>query len=84
MDSVLSQNTKYHILQTIVNDGSPDHSRDILSKYEHLPNVEIINQENQGFSGARNAGLKVIKVLKASTSHSWIPMIYSRLAALMS
>ncbi len=61
MDSVLSQNTKYHILQTIVNDGSPDHSRDILSKYEHLPNVEIINQENQGFSGARNAGLKVIK-----------------------
>lgn len=61
VESVLSQNSRYNILLTIVNDGSPDGTRDILRKYEHLPNVEIIDQENKGFSGARNTGLKVIK-----------------------
>lgn len=61
VDSVLSQTTHYHVLLTIVNDGSPDRTREILSKYENLPNVEIIDQENRGFSGARNAALKCIK-----------------------
>lgn len=61
VESVLSQNSRYNIMLTIVNDGSPDGTRDILRKYEHLPNVEIIDQENKGFSGARNTGLKVIK-----------------------
>ena len=61
VNSVLSQNSKYHVLLTIVNDGSPDRSREILRNYEHLPHVEIIDQENRGLSGARNAGLEVIK-----------------------
>ncbi len=61
VDSVLSQNTHYRIFLTIVNDGSPDRTREILRKYENTQNVEIIDQENRGFSGARNAALKVIK-----------------------
>lgn len=61
VDSVLSQSTHYRILLTIVNDGSPDRTREILRKYENIQNVEIIDQENKGFSGARNAALKVIK-----------------------
>lgn len=61
MESVLSQDTRYNILLTVVNDGSPDGTRDLLRKYENLPQVEIIDQENRGFSGARNAGLRVIK-----------------------
>ncbi len=61
IDSVLSQDTHYRILLTVVNDGSPDGTRDILRKYEDLPHVEIIDQENRGLSGARNTGLRVIK-----------------------
>lgn len=61
VESVLNQKTHYSILLTIVNDGSPDGTRDILCKYENLPNVEIIDQENKGFSGARNTALNVLK-----------------------
>ncbi len=61
MDSVVSQKTQYSFCVTVVNDGSPDNSRQLLRKYEHLPNVEIIDQENKGFSGARNAALKYLR-----------------------
>lgn len=61
IDSILRQETKYSYLITIINDGSPDNSRNLLNKYEGITNVEIIDQENKGFSGARNRGLKNIK-----------------------
>lgn len=61
INSILSQSTKYTYLVTIVNDGSPDRSREILTKYEGNKNIEIIDQENRGFSGARNRGFKTIK-----------------------
>lgn len=61
VDSILSQDTRYRIFLTIVNDGSPDRTREILRKYENLPNVEIIDQENKGHSGARNTALRVIR-----------------------
>lgn len=61
VESILSQQTKYRFLLTIVNDGSPDRSRTIVSKYENRENVEIIDQENRGFSGARNAALAHIR-----------------------
>ena len=62
MDSVVLNPTKkytYHI--TVINDGSTDMTGEILQKYEHYPNVEIITQANKGFSGARNTGLSCIK-----------------------
>ena len=45
----------------VINDGSPDDSREKLRKYEGLDNVVIIDQKNRGLSGARNSGLKHIK-----------------------
>lgn len=45
-----------------VNDGSTDSSLAVLKKYAHkYNNVQIINQENRGLSGARNVGLAHIK-----------------------
>jgi O-antigen biosynthesis protein len=38
----------------VVNDGSTDDTRSILSRF---PNVRVIHQENLGLSAARNAGL---------------------------
>lgn len=63
LDSVLSQETEYSYLITIVNDGSIDHTLDIINSYysRYPDRIEVINQENKGFSGARNAGLKVLK-----------------------
>lgn len=42
-----------------VNDGSPDHSDVILERYAQMDSrIQIIRQENQGLSGARNRGLE--------------------------
>ena len=57
VDSILAQETKYNFFVTIINDGSKDRTREILRKYESFCNVRIIDQENCGHSGARNAGL---------------------------
>ena len=42
-----------------INDGTPDKSAEIArhAAYEH-PGIRVIDQENQGLSGARNAGLE--------------------------
>lgn len=61
MESIVNQQTKYKFLVVVINDGSPDGSREKLRKYEELDNVIIIDQKNRGFSGARNTGLKHIK-----------------------
>lgn len=61
IESILSQKTRYSYFITIINDGSIDNSRKLLGRYEHIPNIEIIDQKNRGLSGARNRGLQVIK-----------------------
>lgn len=61
IDSVLNQVTRYRFLTTIINDGSTDTSRKKLEKYVNLAHVEIIDQKNRGFSGARNTGLQNIR-----------------------
>lgn len=58
LDSILSQETKYSFMVTIVNDGSPDNSLAIARRYEADSRVQIICQENRGLSGARNAALR--------------------------
>jgi glycosyltransferase involved in cell wall biosynthesis len=46
----------------IVNDGTPDNSMNIVTEFAGLyPNLTIINQKNEGLSGARNKGLKTAK-----------------------
>ena len=41
----------------VVNDGSTDDSRNILSRYERVSRVRVIDQDNAGVSAARNRGL---------------------------
>lgn len=61
IDSILEQHTQYRYLITVVNDGSKDSTRENLKGYESLTNVEIIDQDNKGYSGARNTALNHIK-----------------------
>lgn len=60
LDSVFTQRTKYRFLVVAVNDGSTDNTKNILNSYKNKNNLLIIHQENKGFSGARNAGLRII------------------------
>jgi glycosyltransferase involved in cell wall biosynthesis len=57
MDSILNQKTKYKLQIIVVNDGSTDSTGLILNKYRNDKRIEIITQENKGFSGARNSGI---------------------------
>lgn len=64
--SVASQITHYQTLITIVNDGSTDGTARILDGLSKKiggggTEVEVITQENKGFSGARNIAMKVLK-----------------------
>ena len=58
LDSV--ENQTYKDMEVIcVNDGSTDNSPEILEKHAKKDKrIKVINQENQGVSKARNAGMK--------------------------
>lgn len=60
LDSVLAQ--PYPNIRIVcVDDGSPDHSIDILRAYEtKYSNVHVIRQENSGVSAARNTGIDYV------------------------
>lgn len=58
LDSIVNQTYK-NIEVICVNDGSPDNSDDIVKKYaEKDERIILINQKNQGLSGARNTGIQ--------------------------
>lgn len=62
-DSFINK-SEHHILFEVifVNDGSTDGSLAILHKFqEEYDFVKIINQENQGLSGARNSGMQAVE-----------------------
>ena len=61
LDSVLEQDIPLEQMEVIcVNDGSPDNSADIAREYiKEYPNtIVVLDQENQGPSGARNNGMR--------------------------
>ena len=59
LDSLIAQDLpqeEYEII--VVNDGSTDNSKEIAKQYaDNYSNIILINQENQGLSGARNTGI---------------------------
>ena len=61
LESIFSQLTSLQneVEVIVVNDGTPDNSMTIVNGYRKYNNLRIINQENQGLSAARNAGLKI-------------------------
>ena len=54
IESVVAQ-THSHLEVIVVDDGSPDDTSDVASRY---PRVRCIRQENQGLSAARNTGIR--------------------------
>ena len=61
LDSVTGQS--YQNIEIIcVNDGSPDGSEQIVAEYMKKDSrIVLINQKNQGLSGARNTGIEAAK-----------------------
>ena len=63
LDSIYNQNLNNDEFEVIiVNDGSKDHSQQVIEDYlQKTSNAILINQQNQGVSQARNNGLSVAK-----------------------
>ena len=65
LDSVINQTIGFedNVQLILVNDGSPDNSKDICLDYAHKypNNIVYLEQENAGQATARNNGLKHIK-----------------------
>lgn len=70
-----------------VNDGSTDHSREMLEVWEtKFPQMKVIDRENGGLSAARNTGLEVVKgdYVVFVDSDDWVELnMLSRLAAMV-
>lgn len=76
LESVVKQ-TYDNIEIICVNDGTKDSSRKILEKYAQLySRITIVDQENQGLSGARNTGLRNVhgKYVMFVDSDDWIEL----------
>ncbi|MBC7641840.1 MAG: glycosyltransferase family 2 protein [Flavobacterium sp.] len=74
MDSVVNQTHK-NLEIIAVNDGSTDQSLTILEQYKKSDDrIIIINQKNQGLSGARNSGIDIStgEYLMFIDSDDWI------------
>lgn len=61
LKSIYDQQCDENLFELIVvNDGTPDASMTIVTEFANShTNLLIVNQENQGLSSARNAGLKI-------------------------
>ena len=76
LNSIVNQTYK-NIEIICVDDGSPDNSIDILNEFaEKDQRVKVIRQENQGLSGARNAGINNAtgKYIMFVDSDDWIKL----------
>ena len=60
VDSVLSQKTTYTFRMIVIDDGSRDHTFDLLEKYQD-ERLIVLRQSNKGPSAARNQGLSQLE-----------------------
>ena len=58
IQSILAQSYK-NIELILVNDGSTDSSGEVCKKFESLPNVQYVEQENGGQTAARKRGVEM-------------------------
>lgn len=58
--SIVNQKSKYEYELIVVNDGSTDETENIIKAIDD-EHIVLINQDNQGLSGARNTGLNNAK-----------------------
>jgi glycosyltransferase involved in cell wall biosynthesis len=73
VDSVLAQRYRPREL-IVVNDGSTDGTRGVLSSYGEA--IRVINQDNRGMSAARNAGIRAARgalVAFIDADDWWLP-----------
>lgn len=62
IDSLVMQKTCYDYEILMINDGSTDGTLKILDAYQKkYSDIRVISQENKGFSGARNRGIRESK-----------------------
>ncbi len=60
LESILFQETTYDYQVILVNDGSEDHSEQVISDLLHHPRLKYIQQKNMGLSRARNRAIEEI------------------------
>lgn len=62
LSSILSQDTSYTMELIAVDDGSSDGTGAIIDRWaERDSRVAAVHQENRGFSGARNCGIRLAR-----------------------
>ena len=83
VDSVLAQSFREWEL-VVVNDGSTDGTRGVLSSYGQA--IRVIEQENRGMSAARNAGIRAARgslVAFLDADDCWLPEKLARQVELL-
>ncbi len=59
--SILNQVTSFSYELILIDDGSTDHTREILMEYQNHEHVTVRSQENHGIGNARNRGMELAK-----------------------
>lgn len=72
----LIQQTYKNIEIIVLNDGSTDHTMQVLQKYQHMDErICVVDKQNTGVSDTRNQGLKLAKgdFVQFVDSDDWLP-----------